>query len=86
MNQARIIGTGTAASGLLADNGVGVTLVNSTLTGNSVKDIQLTFGTRADFRTLTFGSYHVRCHGARQRNERHRLPALTVSRGAVPRA
>ena len=56
VNQARIVGTGNRV-GLLADNGVGVTLVNSTLTGNSVKDIQLTFGSRADLRTLTFGSY-----------------------------
>jgi hypothetical protein len=56
-NEAKIISTQNAATGLLADNGVGVTLVNSTLTGNAVKDLQLTFGARADLRTLTFGTY-----------------------------
>uniref|UniRef100_Q01X85 Right handed beta helix domain-containing protein n=1 Tax=Solibacter usitatus (strain Ellin6076) TaxID=234267 RepID=Q01X85_SOLUE len=56
-NQAKIVSTQNAVAGLAADNGVGVTLVNSTLTGNTVKDLQLTFGTRADLRTLTFGTY-----------------------------
>jgi hypothetical protein len=56
VNQARLVGTSNRV-GLLADNGVGVTLVNSTLAGNSLKDIQLTFGSRADLRTLTFGTY-----------------------------
>ena len=56
-NQAKVIGTQNTGTGLLADNGVGVTLVNSTLTGNSVKDLQLTFGSRADLNTLTFGTY-----------------------------
>jgi hypothetical protein len=40
----------------VADNGSGVSLVNSSITGNTT-DIQLTFGTRADLSTLTFGSY-----------------------------
>jgi len=40
-----------------ADNGVGVTLVNSTITGNTTRDIQLTFGARVDLQTLTFGTY-----------------------------
>jgi hypothetical protein len=56
-NQAKIISIQNATTGLVADNGVGVTLVNSTLTGNTLKDLQLTFGARADLRTLTFGSY-----------------------------
>jgi len=55
-NQAKVIGTQNV-TGLSADNGAGITLVNSTLTGNTVKDLQLTFGTRADLNTLTFGSY-----------------------------
>jgi len=42
--------------GLLADNGAGITLVNSTLAGNTARDLQLTFGTRADLQTLTFGT------------------------------
>ena len=57
VNQARIVSTQNGRVGLLADNGVGVTLVNSTLTGNTTKDLQLTFGTRADLQTLTFGTY-----------------------------
>ena len=56
-NQARVISTQNGQMGLVADNGVGVTLVNSTLTGNTVRDLQLTFGTRADLQTLTFGTY-----------------------------
>ncbi len=56
-NQAKIISTQNANTGLLADNGVGLTLVNSTLLGNTVKDLQMTFGVRADLRTLTFGTY-----------------------------
>jgi len=57
MNQARIVSNQNSGLGLMADNGVGVTLVNSTITGNTVKDIQLTFGSRADFQTLVFGTY-----------------------------
>jgi hypothetical protein len=54
-NQARIVSTQNAGTGLLADAS-GVTLVNSSITGNTVRDIQMTFGTRADLQTLTFGS------------------------------
>jgi parallel beta helix pectate lyase-like protein len=57
VNQARIVGTQNGRFGLAADNGVGVTLVNSTLTGNTTKDLQLTFGARADLSTLVFGSF-----------------------------
>ena len=56
-NQAKIATTANTGSGLVADNGAGVTLVNSTATGNSVKDVQLTFGTRADVKTSSFGTY-----------------------------
>jgi hypothetical protein len=56
-NQAKVVSTQNAKTGLVADNGVGVTLVNSTITGNTVKDIQLTFGARADLQTLVFGTY-----------------------------
>ena len=62
VNQARVISTGNGTVGFTADNGAGVTLVNSTITGNAAGDIQLTFGARADFRTLTFGS--VSCDGS----------------------
>jgi len=56
-NQARVVSSQNARTGLVADNGVGITLVSSTITGNTVKDIQLTFGARADLQTLVFGTY-----------------------------
>jgi hypothetical protein len=56
-NQARVVSTNNGGTGLVADNGIGLTLVNSTITGNTVRDIQLTFGTRADLQTLTFATY-----------------------------
>lgn len=55
-NQAKVISTQNA-TGLVADNGAGLTLVNSSLTANTVKDLQLTFGSRVDLKTLTFGTY-----------------------------
>ena len=57
VNQARIISNQNGTTGFVADNGSGVTLVNSTITGNTAVDIQLTFGARADLRTLVFGTY-----------------------------
>jgi hypothetical protein len=57
VNQAQVISTQNASVGLAADNGAGLTLVNSTLTGNTVRDLQLTFGTRADLQTTTFATY-----------------------------
>ena len=55
-NQARLVANQNGTVGLVGDNGASVTLVNSTITGNSARDIQLTFGPRADLRTLTFGT------------------------------
>ena len=57
-NQAQVISTANGASGLIADDGAGVILVNSTITGHSAKnkDIRLAFGSRADLRTLTVGT------------------------------
>lgn len=55
-NQAQVISIDNGASGLIADDGAGIVLVNSTITGNTVKDIQLAFGSRADLQTLTFGT------------------------------
>ena len=57
VNQARIISNQNGTTGFVADNGAGATLVNSTITGNTAVDIQLTFGVRADLRTLVFGTY-----------------------------
>jgi hypothetical protein len=56
-NQAQILSHDNGQTGLVADNGVGVTLVNTTLIDNTVQDLQLTFGTRADLQTLTVGTY-----------------------------
>ena len=47
-NQAQISSTANGVFGLLADNGSGITIRNTTLTGNTVKDLQMAFGTRAD--------------------------------------
>ena len=55
-NQARVLSSQNGGIGFAADNGASVTLVNSTLTGNTVRDLSLTFAARADLRTLTFGT------------------------------
>ena len=57
VNQARVISTQNGTIGLLADNGVGVVLRNSTITGSATRDLVLTFATRADLQSLTFGTY-----------------------------
>jgi len=44
-------------TGLKGDDGVSITLSNSTVTANTTRDLQLTFGTRADLRSLVFGTY-----------------------------
>ena len=51
-----------AFTGAVGDHGAGVTLVNSSITANTTRDIQLTFGTRADLQTLTFGT--ANCDGS----------------------
>ena len=56
-NQAQINSTGNGAFGLLADNGPTVTLRNTTLTGNTVRDLQMTFGAKVDVQVnLTVGT------------------------------
>lgn len=57
VNQARVLSNRNGTIGFAADNGAGVTLVNSTIAGNTASDIQLTFGVRADLRTLLFGTF-----------------------------
>lgn len=44
-------------TGLLADDGVSITVMDSTITQNAASDLQLTFGARADLRGLVFGTY-----------------------------
>jgi hypothetical protein len=56
-SQGRVMSTQNSRTGLVADNGVGITLVNATITGNTTKDLQMTFGARADLQTLVFGTY-----------------------------
>jgi hypothetical protein len=56
VNQARVLSRQNGTTGFIADNGAGVTLVNSTIGDNTAGDILLTFGARADLRTLTFGN------------------------------
>jgi hypothetical protein len=56
-NLAQVLSTDNGGTGLVADNGVGITLVNSSLLRNTIKDLQMIFGARADLSTLTFGSY-----------------------------
>ena len=43
--------------GLALDDGAAISLADATITGNTAKDIQLTFGSRADLRTIVFGTY-----------------------------
>jgi hypothetical protein len=55
--QSQIKSTSNAGLGLVADNGASLTTRNTTLTGNGTKDLQLTFGARADLSTgSTFGT------------------------------
>ena len=55
-NQAKVISTGNGAGGLIADDGSDIILVNSEITGNTDKDLQLSFGSRADLQTSTISS------------------------------
>jgi hypothetical protein len=64
--QAKVISTGNSGAGLTADDGAGVVLVSSEIKGNSInptdpadppKDIELSFGTRADIRSSTIGTF-----------------------------
>jgi hypothetical protein len=50
IHQASIISNANSGSGVLADNGSSITLIQSKLMGNA-KDIMLTFGSRADITT-----------------------------------
>jgi len=56
-NLAAVKSSQNGGVGLIADNGVALTLVHSTLTGNGAKDLQMTFGTRADLQTTTLATY-----------------------------
>ena len=56
-NQAKLLSSNNQQNGLFADNGGTVTLVNSIVTNNIVKDLQLKFGSRADLPSVTYGTY-----------------------------
>jgi hypothetical protein len=62
MSSSGAVGSGVTSSqngavGLLLDDGGSITLADSTLTGNTVRDLQLTFASRGDFRSIVFGTY-----------------------------
>ena len=48
LHQAALNSTSNMGTGVFVDNGSSVTLIQSTVTGNTVKDLSLTFGSRAD--------------------------------------
>ncbi len=56
VNRARVLSKQNGL-GFVADNGAGVVLVNSEITGNTTTDVTLTFGTRFDSGILQFGTY-----------------------------
>ena len=52
-----ISATHNGGVGLRADDGAGIALTSSTISDNASQGISLTFGTRADLRTLVFDTY-----------------------------
>ena len=56
IHQASVKSSGNSINGIQADNGSAITLILSTLTGNTVKDVALSFGSRADITTSTVGT------------------------------
>jgi hypothetical protein len=55
IHQASIISSANSGSGVLADNGSSITLIQSKLTGNT-RDVTLTFGSRGDITTSQVGT------------------------------
>ena len=51
IHQAVLNSTANQGTGVLVDDGSSITLIQSTVTGNAVKDLSLTFGSRADLTT-----------------------------------
>ena len=66
-NQARIIGMQNSTTGLVADNGVGLTLVNSTLRGNTVRPATRVRNARytCDATVLVRGTSGITCPTSR---------------------
>jgi hypothetical protein len=52
-----VTATQNGGAGLSADDGAAISLADATLTANAATDILLTFGSRADLRTIVFGTY-----------------------------
>ena len=69
-------------AGLQADDGASLRVAGAAFVGNGLKDLLLTFGACADFRTTSFGTYSrdatVLVRGTL--GPRPRLPALTTCR------
>jgi hypothetical protein len=56
IHQATINSNHNARFGIQADNGSSITLIQSDISKNSVKDIELTFGSRGDLNSSTIGT------------------------------
>jgi hypothetical protein len=56
VHQAKVESMQNGTVGFFADNGAGLTMVNSMVTGNTVRDLQMMIGVRADIRTSTIGT------------------------------
>ncbi|HEY7388899.1 MAG TPA: hypothetical protein VH640_10345 [Bryobacteraceae bacterium] len=55
IHQAALISTNNTMDGVQVDNGSSLTLIQSTVTGNTARDVILTFGSRGDITTSTIG-------------------------------
>lgn len=56
IHQALIMSSANSMNGIQADNGSAITLILSTVTGNTGKDVALSFGSRADITTSAIGT------------------------------
>lgn len=55
IHQAELNSTNNTMNGVQADNGSSITLIQSTVTGNTAPDVALTFGSRGDITASTVG-------------------------------
>ena len=57
IHQAALISTNNVMNGVHVDNGSSITLIQSTVTGNTAPDVTLTFGSRGDITSSTVGKF-----------------------------
>jgi hypothetical protein len=55
IHQAALVSANNVMNGVHVDNGSSITLIRSTVTGNTAPDVALTFGSRGDITTSTIG-------------------------------